>query len=193
MEIQLMRKFLMGGSLFDKRFTMPEEFKDSFIKSCSDMHDDCDDGNEILYDNVRSLSICNGPLVADSPEWSDMSLCKLPGTHKLGIFDKDDISLLHSTYYTIYSADIMNKVPSIIQSFLKFSSIEIDIVSFDCSKKQPEENKGYIMASCGDNGIATNSELRPGRVQHFFSQSVKLMEYMCLIALLWQNGSRSFK
>ena len=175
MEIQLMRKFLMGGSLFDKKFTMPEKFKNSFMKSCLDMHDDCDDGNEILYNNVRNLSICNGPLVADSPEWSDMSLCKLPGTHKLGIFDKDDISLLHSTYSTIYSADIMNKIPSINQSFLKFSSIEINGVSFNCSKKQPEENKGYIMASwCGDNGIATNSELRPGRVQYFFSHSVKI-------------------
>ena len=175
MEIQLMRKFIMAGSLFDKKFTMPEKFKNCFMKSCSDMHDDYDDRNEIYHNKVANFPICNGPLHVDSPQRSDMSLCKLPDTHKLGIFDKDDISLLHSTYSAIYSSDTMSKIPSINQSFLKFSSIEINGVNFVCSKKQLDDNKGYILASwCGDDGVAKNSELRPGRVQYFFSHSVKL-------------------
>ena len=181
-EVQLMRKLLAGRFVWDVKF--PSEFRDNFLPFFAQQR--IDFSESLIVKNATQLFKGACCLNLGHFQWSDLTLVGFPSTFRHIVLDADELRLLFECYKTLYPRKLVEISSSVAR---KYSNVMLGTEKFGSKMDRRNLRSARIMASwaANDGCIDTSAPIRPGVVNFYIVQSVKLNGQLCqhAFALVW--------
>ena len=115
-EIQIMRKFMISGTLANMQYSLPAQYKDFFLPNCMAQLESKASSEEADLDLHAQLMLAtSGPLLGKESLWTELTYVCLESSYKLGRLDQDELRTLHSVYLTLY--------PKVTDTALKLATL----------------------------------------------------------------------
>lgn len=114
-EIQIMRKFMMSGSLAHMQYSLPVEYKDFFLFNCMAQFDSSSRDTVTLPQLMMASSGC---LLGKESVWADLRSVSLERSYKLVRLDQDEVQALQTVYQTLYPTVTQLSLSSLCKKYV---------------------------------------------------------------------------
>ena len=114
-EIQIMRKFMMSGSLAHMQYSLPVEYKDLFLFNCMAQLDSSSRDTVTLPQLMMASSGC---LLGKESVWADLTSVSLERSYKLVRLDQDEVQALQTVYQTLYPTVTQLSLSSLYKKYV---------------------------------------------------------------------------
>ena len=174
-EIQIMRKFMISGTLANMQYSLPAQYKDFFLPNCMAQLESKASSEETDLDLHAQLMLAtSGPLLGKESLWTELTYVCLESSYKLGRLDQDELRTLHSVYLTLYPK-VTDAALKLATLYKKYKSLVVGGERYGSTMGSRLCPYANIMASwCGDNGTLNPGMMRPGIVRYYIVHSVEM-------------------
>ena len=172
-EVHIMRKFKTSGILAHMQFSLPEEYKDFFLFSCTaQLEPKGISGETVILPELMMAS--SGSLLGKESVWSDLTSVCFETSFKLASLDQDELNTLRLAYLTLHPK-VTEASLSLATLYKKYKSLTVSGERYGSTVGSRLCPYARIIASwCGDNGIVNPGRMRPGVVRYFIVHSVEI-------------------
>ncbi|KAL9964950.1 hypothetical protein ACROYT_G028667 [Oculina patagonica] len=100
-EIQIMRKFMISGTLAGMQYSLPAQYSDLFLPNCMTQLESRGISEETgLFPQLMLAS--SGPLHGKESVWADLTSICFESSYKLASLDQSELNALRMVYLTLY-------------------------------------------------------------------------------------------
>lgn len=174
-EVQIMRKFMTSGILAQMQYSLPEEYRDFFLFSCTtQLESKVTFGETALLPELPVMMASSGSLLGKESVWADLSSVCFEKSYKLASLDLDELNTLRLVYLTLYPK-VTEASLSLATLYKKYKALAVGGERYGSTVGSRLCPYARIIASwCGNNGAVNPGMMRPGIVRYFIVHSVQI-------------------
>ena len=174
-EVQIMRKFMTSGILAQMQYSLPEEYRDFFLFSCTtQLESKVTFGETALLPELPVMMASSGSLLGKESVWADLSSVCFEKSYKLASLDLDELNTLRLVYLTLYPK-VTEASLSLATLYKKYKALAVGGERYGSTVGSRLCAYARIIASwCGNNGAVNPGMMRPGIVRYFIVHSVQI-------------------